>query len=146
MDSLELILQHKGSQVYVTSPEVMVSAAVDSMCRARIGALLVMKDDEIAGIFSERDLMTRVVLAGRAPGSTRVGDVMTREVVCVSRNGTVRDAMALATRRRVRHLPLMDGSHVVGIVSIGDLVRWRIRDYEEEISQLRGYIAGYPAA
>jgi signal-transduction protein with cAMP-binding, CBS, and nucleotidyltransferase domain len=116
------------------------------MCRARIGALLVMKDDDIAGIFSERDLMTRVVLAGRDPGRTRVGDVMTREVVCVPRNTTVRDAMALVTRLRVRHLPVMEGPHLVGIVSIGDLVRWRIRDYEEEISHLRGYIAGYPAA
>jgi CBS domain-containing protein len=144
MDSLELILRDKGGAVHVTNPEASVRSAVEAMCHSHVGALLVMTGDEIVGIFSERDLMTRVVLHGRNPATTRVADVMTREVLCVKPSFSVSDAMSLVTRRRVRHLPVKDGSRLVGIVSIGDLVRWRIRDFEREIDHLRNYFAGYP--
>jgi CBS domain-containing protein len=144
MDSIALILRDKGSAVRTIGPEASVRTAVELMCHARIGALLVMSGEAIAGVFSERDLMSRVVLAGRDPSRTHVGDVMTREVVCVRPDLSVRDAMAIVTRCRVRHLPVVDHSGVVGVVSIGDLVRWRIRDCEAEIDHLREYFAGYP--
>jgi CBS domain-containing protein len=144
MDSIELILRDKGGAVHVTSPGATVRAAVESMCRAHIGALLVMNGDVIEGIFSERDLMNRVVLLGRDPATTLVAEVMTREVLYVKPSLSVADAMSLVTRRRVRHLPVKEGSRLVGMVSIGDLVRWRIRDFEREIDQLRNYFAGYP--
>jgi signal-transduction protein with cAMP-binding, CBS, and nucleotidyltransferase domain len=144
MDTLQMILRDKGSKVHVTNPQTTVRSAVELMCESHIGALLVMTSGVIVGMFSERDLMTRVVLAGRDPETTRVGDVMTRDVVCVDSGLSVSDAMAIVTMRRVRHLPVSEGLRVVGLVSIGDLVRWRIRDYEEEIDHLRNYFAGYP--
>jgi signal-transduction protein with cAMP-binding, CBS, and nucleotidyltransferase domain len=139
-----MILRDKGSKVHVTNPQTTVRSAVELMCESHIGALLVMTSGVIVGMFSERDLMARVVLAGRDPETTRVGDVMTRDVVCVDSGLSVSDAMAIVTMRRVRHLPVSEGLRVVGLVSIGDLVRWRIRDYEEEIDHLRNYFAGYP--
>jgi signal-transduction protein with cAMP-binding, CBS, and nucleotidyltransferase domain len=144
MDSIQHILRDKGGKVHVTSPHATVRSAVESMCEAHVGALLVMTGGAVAGIFSERDLMVRVVLAGRDPETTRVGEVMTRNVVCVNAGLSIDDAMAVVTRRRIRHLPVSDGSRVVGLVSIGDLVRWRIHASESEIDHLRNYFAGYP--
>jgi CBS domain-containing protein len=144
MDSIRQILREKGSRIHVTTPHATVRNAVESMCESHIGALLVLSGDLLAGVFSERDLMVRVVLAGLDPETTRVGDVMTRDVVCVDASLPVDDAMAVITRRRIRHLPVSDGKRLVGLVSIGDLVRWRIRDCEVEIDHLRNYFAGYP--
>lgn len=144
MDSIHAILRDKGGSIHATNPDTTVRSAVEAMCSAHIGALLVMRGEAMAGIFSERDLMTRVVLAGRDPATTRVGDVMTREVICVKRSLSVAEAMALLTRHRVRHLPVKDGARVVGIVSIGDLVQWQIRDLDQEVDHLRSYFAGYP--
>jgi CBS domain-containing protein len=144
MDTIQMILRDKGSKVHLTNPRTTVRSAVELMCESHIGALLVMSSGVIVGMFTERDVMTRVVLAGLDPETTRVEDVMTRDVVCVDSGLSVTDAMAVVTMRRVRHLPVSEGSRIVGLVSIGDLVRWRIRDYEEEIDHLRNYFAGYP--
>ena len=145
MRSLDLILEKKGRGLYVTAPEATVMEAVDVMCQARVGALLVMQSDTLVGIFSERDVMSRVVLVGLDPKLTCVGDVMTREVVCVEIDVSPDEAMAIITSRRMRHLPVVDGRRVVGMVSIGDLVRWTIRDREQSIEQLRDYVTGrYP--
>jgi CBS domain-containing protein len=145
MGPLELILEIKGRKLHLITPEATVLDAVDAMSRAHVGALLVMEDQALLGIFSERDLMTRVVLARRDPSLTRVGEVMTRDVHCIPPDLSPRAAMALVTDRRVRHLPVVEGGRVVGIVSIGDLVRWTIRDREHEIQQLNEYVAGrYP--
>jgi CBS domain-containing protein len=114
------------------------------MCTAHVGALVVTEGNSIVGMFTERDLMTRVVLAGRDPARTQIADVMTRGALCVAPQMPVSDAMTIVTRRRVRHLPVVEGPRLVGLVSIGDLVRWRIRDCEHEIGHLREYVAGYP--
>jgi CBS domain-containing protein len=104
-----------------------------------------MRDQTLVGIFSERDLMTRVVLAPRDPALTRVGDVMTRDVFCVRSDVSRHDAMDLITTRRVRHLPVVDGRRLIGVVSIGDLVRWTLREREHAIEQLQDYVTGrYP--
>jgi CBS domain-containing protein len=145
MQSLHLILEEKGRGLLVAAPEATVIEAVDMMCQARVGALLVMQSDMLVGIFSERDVMSRVVLVGLDPKRTRVGDVMTRDVVCVEIDVSPDEAMAIITDRRMRHLPVVDGRRVVGVVSIGDLVRWAIRDREQSIEQLREYVTGrYP--
>jgi CBS domain-containing protein len=145
MEPLELILEGKGREVYVVTPDDTVMDAVDAMCRAHVGALLVVDCDELVGIFSERDLMTRVLLARRDPSQTRVGDVMTREVRCVPADVAPREAMGIVTDLRVRHLPVVEGRRIVGVVSIGDLVRWCVRDSERQIEQLHEYVTGrYP--
>ncbi len=145
MRSLHLILEEKGRGLYVTGPEATVTEAADLMCQARVGALLVMQSDMLVGIFSERDVMSRVVLVGLDPKRTRVGEVMTRNVVCVEIDVSPDEAMAIITERRMRHLPVVDGRRVVGMVSIGDLVRWAVRDREQSIEQLRDYVTGkYP--
>jgi CBS domain-containing protein len=145
MQALDLILEEKGRELHVTAPEATVIEAVDLMCRARVGALLVMQSDMLVGIFSERDVMSRVVLVGLDPNRTCVGEVMTRNVVCVETDVSPDEAMAIITSRRLRHLPVVAGRRVVGVVSIGDLVRWAIRDREQSIEQLRDYVTGkYP--
>jgi CBS domain-containing protein len=146
MDRLVTILATKGSAVHIVAPETTVLDAVDKMCRARVGSLVVMDEQTLVGIFSERDLMTRVVLEQRDPATTHVGEVMTTSVISVTRDTSSHDAMALMSSRRVRHLPVTDGAaRVVGIVSIGDLVRWVVTDRERLIDELEGYVAGrYP--
>jgi CBS domain-containing protein len=145
MEPLEFVLRRKGSDVYEVGMHATVLDAVDEMCRAHVGAVLVMDEGELVGIFSERDLMTRVVLARKDPATTQVGEVMTRDVVSIPPGVTPRDAMALVTRRRVRHLPVLVDGRVVGVVSIGDLVRWTLDERKTEITQLQDYVMGrYP--
>jgi CBS domain-containing protein len=145
MEPLELVLERKGRKVHAVGDRATVLEAVDAMCRAHVGAVLVMEGDALRGIFTERDLMTRVVLARKDPATTPVADVMTRDVVAISPRTPPADAMELVTHRRVRHLPVTEGRRVVGLVSIGDLVRWTIDQREIEIGELQKYVAGrYP--
>ncbi|HTQ41985.1 MAG TPA: CBS domain-containing protein [Polyangiaceae bacterium] len=145
MKPIERILEAKGRELSVTALGDTVLAATEAMCAARVGSLLVMDGDALRGIFSERDLLTRVVLARRDPSTTRVGDVMTTDVVCIAPDLSVRDAMGIMTERRVRHLPVVLDRRVIGLVSIGDLVRWTLEESTVEIDHLRGYVEGrYP--
>lgn len=145
MEPLEAILCTKGRDVFTTSPDESVFDAARTMCRLHVGALLVMRDLALVGVFSERDLMTRVVLAGRDPAETPIGDVMTRSVVCVEVDATPEQALALMTEQRVRHLPVVEGGRLRGLVSIGDLVRWTLDDREHFIDELQDYVTGrYP--
>jgi CBS domain-containing protein len=145
MQPLDRILEEKGRRLFVTAPEATVLEAAELMSEARVGALLVMEGDTLVGIFSERDVMSRVVLRGLDPKRTYIREVMTRDVVCVENDVSPDDAMAIITGRRVRHLPVIQGRRVVGVVSIGDLVRWAIRDREQSIVQLNEYVIGrYP--
>jgi CBS domain-containing protein len=110
-----------------------------------VGALLVCIDGRMVGIFTERDVLCRVLDAGRDPGTTRVADVMTSEVVTVGPETGVKDAMAVITERRTRHLPIVDGGDLKGLVSIGDLTRWVSRSQEGHIQHLMNFITGkYP--
>jgi signal-transduction protein with cAMP-binding, CBS, and nucleotidyltransferase domain len=152
MDPIARILETKETKLYVATPDDTVVVAVEAMCVARIGALLIMDDGVLSGIFCERDLMTRVVLARKDPCVTMIGDVMTREVSCIAPDSSVHDAMKLMTARRVRHLPVADGPRIIGMVSIGDLVRWtaeesshQIEDGRHQIGALTDYVVGrYP--
>lgn len=145
MEAIETILAAKGHRLHVIQPEATVIEAVEKMCAARVGALLVMDGKALLGIFSERDLMTRVLLSRRDVGRTLVKDVMTQRTICIGLGVSPRDAMALMTNRRVRHLPVVKDSRIIGIISIGDMLRWALQDGERQVEELRGYVVGqYP--
>ncbi|HEY0944817.1 MAG TPA: CBS domain-containing protein [Opitutaceae bacterium] len=144
-DSLSEVLAEKGSNVYRVEPETIVAEAVALMNLKKIGALLVMRDDHVLGMFTERDVLTRIVGAGRNPRTTRIGEVMTVDLLVVHPSTTVEEAMRIVTERRTRHLPVMEGDHLKGMVSIGDLTRWLVRVDESYIDNLLSYISGkYP--
>lgn len=145
MDKVANILNEKGIVVHTTQPQTKVLDAVEEMCARRVGALLVCEQSVPVGIFSERDLMTKVVLPCLDPATTPVGAVMTSEVVCIEPTASIGEAMAVMTQRRCRHLPVVSGTTLVGMLSIGDLVRWGSRNQEHEIRMLIDYIHGkYP--
>ena len=145
MDTVGDVLKGKSDQVHVTSPETTVFHVVKKMCAARVGAMLIFDAGQPAGIFTERDVMTRVILAGRDPATTAVGEVMSRKLICVDPSTRAEEAMAVMTESRCRHLPVMSEGKLVGVLSIGDLVRWFSRDQEFQIHHLTDYIAGkYP--
>ena len=145
MITVSEVLKAKGHQVHSTQPDTTILHAVDAMCRAHVGALLVVERSMPVGIISERDVMTRVILARCDPAKTKVGDVMTTDIVCIGVDCSIEEAMAVMTERRCRHLPAVVDGRVVGIISIGDLVRMASKSHEYEIQLLHEYLAGrYP--
>lgn len=141
------VLAEKGRQVYTVSRSASVSEAVREMNEKGIGALVVVDAGRPVGMFTERDVLRRVVDADRDPAQTRVSSVMSRDVMTVPPEFHVDEAMALMTARRFRHLPVLEGSEVVGMVSIGDLMRWITLHQEDHIRQMTEYITGQgPAA
>jgi len=146
MDTVAAVLHEKGRTVHTIGPEASVWEAAKAMDNHNVGSLLVVDGDRPVGIFSERDLMRRVVVPGKDPKKVKVREVMSREVTVVEPDTRVKEAMAIMTERRCRHLPVVEGGKVVGLVSIGDLVRWISRDQEFQIRMLEQFITGsYPA-
>jgi len=140
------VLADKGRQIYGIAPTATVREAVRLMNDNGVGALLVLIDDHPAGIFTERDVLRRVVDGGKDPRSIRVAEVMTTDLITVDPSTTVEQAMALMTKHRCRHLPVMEAGKVVGLISIGDLTRWVSIKQEGELRKLVDYITGrYPA-
>lgn len=144
--SISDLLERKGSAVFSVPPLISVVAAAKEMERHRIGAILVIERDQIVGIFTERDLLSRVVAAGLDPDATLIEKVMTRDPVTVASSTTVEEVMALFTNKRFRHLPVVDGGRLVGLVSIGDILRRMVDAHRHEAEQLKQYIGGgYPS-
>lgn len=145
-DSLTAVLSQKGDEVYNVTPESSVLEAVQKMNQEHVGALLVCSEGKLVGIFTERDVLIRVVDRGCDPSATRVAEVMTRELVVVKPSTSVEEAMAIVTEKRCRHLPVMEEGELRGLVSIGDLTRWVTRNQQVQIQDLVNYITGkYPA-
>jgi len=136
------ILRSKGHAVRSVRPTDTVLAALGVMAEHDIGAVLVLDGERLAGIFTERDYARKVVLAGRSSKDSPVSAVMTAHVVCVAPQRSVDECMGLMTEKRVRHLPVVDHKRVVGVVSIGDLVKETIAEQQYTITQLQSYIAG----
>jgi signal-transduction protein with cAMP-binding, CBS, and nucleotidyltransferase domain len=135
------LLAAKGRDIWSVSPDDTVFSALERMADKGVGALVVLDDDgNLCGIISERDYARKVVLLDRVARETRVREIMTPEVHCVSLHNTVEDCMGMITDRRIRHLPVLDDGEVVGVVSIGDIVKAVMRDQRQLIEQLEQYI------
>ena len=140
MATVRQLLDAKGSAIYSVGPEDPVLEAIRLMADRHVGALLVMKGEEIAGIVSERDYARKVILLGRSSSATPVWQIMSTPVHTVTPETSVEDCMRLMTQQRVRHLPVVSRGHVVGVVSIGDLVKAVIDEQRHTIEQLEDYI------
>jgi len=142
MRSVQDILDSKGSDVWSVKPDDIIFDAIKLMADKGIGALLVMEDDKLVGIVTERDYARKVVLEGKSSREARIHEVMTSKILCVSPERTIDECMALMTDKRIRHLPVLDHKQVVGFVSIGDLVKAVISEQKILIDQLQNYISG----
>ncbi len=138
------ILNSKGSNVYSVSPDTSVFAAIQIMADKNVGALLVVEQGRLVGIISERDYTRKVVLKGKTSKQTPVREILSGELATIAPTHTIEDGLRMMTERRVRHLPVLDGHQILGIVSIGDLVNWVISSQNTTIHQLKSYINGVP--
>ena len=139
------ILNAKGHGVFTIAPDASVYSAIERLAERNIGALVVMDGERMVGVFSERDYTRKVALHGRSSKDTLVREVITGRVHTVTPSATVPECMQIMVENRVRHLPVVEGERVVGVLSIGDLVNWIIRSQRATIEQLHSYIAGgYP--
>jgi CBS domain-containing protein len=134
------LLSNKGGAVWSLSPDATVYEAIDQLSEKGVGALLVMEGKRLVGIVSERDYARKVILKGKASRETYVWEIMSQPVICVPPECTVEQTMALMTEKRVRHLPVVEDETVVGVISIGDVVRAIIEEKEYYIQQLTSYI------
>lgn len=140
MKTVRQLLQSKGGVVYSVAPETSVFDALKLMAEKNIGAVLAVADGRVAGIMSERDYARKVILFGKSSRDMMVREIMSEKVLAVQPGQTVEECMALMTNKRIRHLPVMDGGKLVGLLSIGDLVKEVIADQEQTIKQLESYI------
>ena len=142
MRSVSQIIERKGTQVVSVSRQAPVLEAIRMMAEHHIGAVLVMEEGQLIGIASERDYARKVILQGRSSHDTPVAVIMSSPVVCVGPHDSVAECMSIMTEKHIRHLPVIEGERVVGVISIGDLVKETIEEQKQEISLLQQYIAG----
>ncbi len=142
MKLVKHLLDRKGRYIISVRPDESVLDAIKLMADKAIGSLVVMQDEEMLGIMSERDYARKVIIKGRSSETTHVAEIMTSDVYTTSSSQSVKDCMSLMTEKRIRHLPVVEDNRVIGMISIGDLVEAIISDQQEEIEQLEHYISG----
>ena len=142
MTTVKQILDTKGYAVWSIHPQESVFTAIQHMAEQEVGALVVLEGNAVVGIISERDYARKVILKGRAAHETAVRDIMTPHVICVRLDQSIEECMTIVTERRIRHLPVLDSGQLVGIISIGDLVKTIIAEQQFVIEQLEHYISG----
>jgi CBS domain-containing protein len=143
MGKVKDILASKGSAIYSVEPGTMVYEAIELMCQKNIGGLLIMERGRLAGIFTERDYARKLILKGKSSRDTPIKEIMTSRLVTVSPDNSIEDCMELMTNQHIRHLPVLDGEKLVGLISIGDVVRYVIEEQRSIIEHLEHYITGH---
>ncbi len=142
MKLIQHLLDTKGREIISVDPGASVLDAIKLMAEKSVGSLLVMQDGKLRGIVTERDYARKVIIKGRSSQNTEVGEIMTVDVHTAAPDNTVNHCMEVMTRRKIRHLPVVDGDNIIGMISIGDLVQAIISDQKEEIEHLEQYISG----
>ena len=140
MQPVKNVLQEKGQDLWSIEPDAMVYDAIELMARKGVGALLVLEGEKLAGIISERDYTRKVILQGKSSRETMIRSIMTSPVICTDADQDIKKCMALMTSKDIRHLPVLENNRLVGVVSLGDLVRTIIAEQESEIRGLESYI------
>jgi CBS domain-containing protein len=144
-DAVRAVLNRKGSEVWSIDPQESVYRAIEIMAEKYVGALLVMSDGKLVGIVSERDYARKVILKGKSSKETRVSEIMTSAVITVNPDQPIDACLRIITEKHIRHLPVVEGDAVIGVVSIGDLVNWIMSAQGHAIQQLENYVTGrYP--
>ncbi len=143
MTTVDHLLKHKGHQIWSVEPESSMLAALELMAEKGVGALLVIKDNQVVGIVSERDYARKVELKGKKASDTLVSTIMTPDVLCINSDQSLEDVMALMSTKKIRHLPVLSEDELIGIISIGDVVNELISAHQFTIGQLENYIKGY---
>jgi len=141
MRNVQQILDQKGSRIISAAPTASVREVIGLMAEHNVSAVLIMKGNELVGISTERDYARKVMLLGRNSADTPISDIMTASVLCVTPGDTAQRCMSLMTEKKIRHLPVRENGEVIGMVSIGDLVKAVIEDQQQEIQQLQQYIS-----
>jgi len=145
LDPVRLVLKLKGQNVWLISPEACVYDAIEIMADKSVGALLVISEGKLVGVVSERDYARKVILQGKSSKQTKVKEIMTSPAIFVIPEQTVEDCMRIMTEKHIRHLPVVEDGNILGVVSIGDLVKWMISAQQQTISHLHNYITSkYP--
>ena len=145
IDTVRLVLNQKGHTVWHVSPEGCVYDAIEIMADKHVGALMVVSDGKLVGVVSERDYARKVILQGKSSKQTQVKEIMTSPAIIVTPEQTVEESMRIMTEKHIRHLPVVEDGVLLGVVSIGDLVKWMISAQQQTISQLHNYITNqYP--
>lgn len=142
MQSVNQLLDQKGHEIYAVKPTDVVFDAIEMMATEQVGALMVMDGEALRGVVSERDYARKVILKGRSSKSTTVAEIMSTDVITVTAAQTVDECLKIMTGYKIRHLPVMKDAQVVGVLSIGDLVKSKLEDQQRQIESLEQYIAG----
>ena len=145
VDTVRSVLKEKGQNVWSVSPETCVYDAIEMMAEKYAGALLVVSEGNLVGVVSERDYARKVILQGKSSKQTPVKEIMTSPAIFVTPEQTIEDSMRIMTDKHIRHLPVVEDGKILGVVSIGDLVKWLVSAQQQTISELHDYISGkYP--